>query len=725
MATDIDNLLSSLHSHLTTQTSLIPALHAQLGLPETALREEISQLHAALVATVDQKIDERRREVEEWMDKCAALESECLKYNKALGAHAKGIAISVGELRRNQVLPKRFQDLIVYRDKISQLYQNKLQQCSTLLTKVNSLVRILGLGFYAPENTYMVPIAGTTEEDVTALKDVSPERFTKLEKELVRGKGEIYRRLTLLSQSFYAIGSLYVDLGIPMPLDDTDAPLLIPQRKVSSSSSSDPFLSSSVSSTTSNDKLEVEEAAKSYQAVFTRFIVRLEEAAEEGIDLEAPGNETFGVENVEPTLDLMAWSDDLKAELEGIKSRREARIQALYQELDILWHRLGVADAVIDEFIEKNRGSAEENVQAYEEEHERMLQLKRESMSTFIANARTEIERLWDDLHYGEEERGAFAPFVDDEYTEELFTLHEKEISRLKEERRVKAPILAAIKQYFTVCDEEKELKASATDQSRLLGRGARGDPGRLLREEKMRKRVAKEKPRLEKELMQSIPTWEQEYGQRFLVNGYSVFEMISETVHAAENEKENKKRPRPGSVPPRSTTPQPNVVRSSVLTTPGQYGENLGASKSVPAKKQRLGISNSMNSESFGYGGGHHPSSSPHKGDPSSKFGYGHGKTPSSLPRAVSNSRFGSGGHPQPHGYRIPSNGNAKPPSNASAGAAYTSIFSAIGGKRSGAKRESFKPRPSTDGYDAGYHGPGRQWSGVAGATVREEDEY
>jgi Ase1/PRC1/MAP65 family protein len=60
----------------------------------------------------------------------------------------------------------------------------------------------------------------------------------------------------------------------------------------------------------------------------------------------------------------------------------------------------------------------------------------------------------------------------------------------------MKAPLLASIKKYFDICEEEKELAAAAHDQSRLLGRGAR-DPGRLLREEKMRKRVSKEKPRV------------------------------------------------------------------------------------------------------------------------------------------------------------------------------------------------------------------------------------
>jgi len=82
------------------------------------------------------------------------------------------------------------------------------------------------------------------------------------------------------------------------------------------------------------------------------------------------------------------------------------------------------------------------------------------------------------------------------DYTEELLTIHEDEIRRLNEERRSKAPLLASVRKYFDICKEEKELAMAAADQTRLLGRGPR-DPGRLLREEKMRKRVSKEKPRV------------------------------------------------------------------------------------------------------------------------------------------------------------------------------------------------------------------------------------
>lgn len=88
----------------------------------------------------------------------------------------------------------------------------------------------------------------------------------------------------------------------------------------------------------------------------------------------------------------------------------------MYDQLEILWKRLGIEDTDIDDFVELNRGSTMANVLAYETELERMQEMKRERMSVFIGNARAEIERLWDDLMAGEMDREAFAAFYDGEY---------------------------------------------------------------------------------------------------------------------------------------------------------------------------------------------------------------------------------------------------------------------------------------------------------------------
>jgi protein regulator of cytokinesis 1 len=150
-----------------------------------------------------------------------------------------------------------------------------------------------------------------------------------------------------------------------------------------------------------------------HKAAFARFVARLEEAERDGESIEGTH---VGLESVDPNPPLLAWAEGMKIELEGVKRRRETHIQAMYDQLEALWKRLGVPEEAMDGFVEENRGSTEETIRAYEEELERMLELKQERMGTFIENARNEIAKLWDDLMVGEEEREDFAPFADGLY---------------------------------------------------------------------------------------------------------------------------------------------------------------------------------------------------------------------------------------------------------------------------------------------------------------------
>lgn len=154
-----------------------------------------------------------------------------------------------------------------------------------------------------------------------------------------------------------------------------------------------------------------------HQRVFAKFVARMEELSDEDLP---ESHVALGLEGVEPTLALMTWAESTRAELEETKKRREAHIQAMYDQLEALWRRLGVSDADMDAFVEAQRGTTDITIKAYEEELERMLELKRERMGTFIENARTEITKLWDELMVGEEERADFAPFFDGEWPGDL-----------------------------------------------------------------------------------------------------------------------------------------------------------------------------------------------------------------------------------------------------------------------------------------------------------------
>ncbi|KAH9849363.1 microtubule associated protein-domain-containing protein [Lenzites betulinus] len=793
MSTTITSLLNSLHTHLQSQTQLLPTLHAQLGLPPTALHDELSALQQQLAQCIESQIDLRRKQVDEWMERCGSVEEECLRYGRALGGHLKSPGPSVGEIRKEQILPRRFELATDFQEKLRQQYHTKLEQLLNLTGRIVSLSNTLGSNFYTPDLVEPTHAPGEDEYDPSAHRDVTPERFSRLEKELVRGKGEVSKRLIQLSANFVQIDWLYTELGITPPsLDDLPStssstlglPPSLPRSSSSCSTrtnSSDPFLSTSMSTAVSTptpasrqkpltpllficEEPQYRPTESDHQRVFAKFVARMEELSEEDLP---ESNVAVGLEGVEPTPALMAWAEATRADLEEIKKRREAHIQAMYDQLEALWRRLGVVDAEMDAFVEAQRGTTDATIKAYEDELERMLELKRERMGTFIENARTEITKLWDELMVGEEERADYAPFADDEHTEELLNLHEEEIRRLKEERRMKGPLLKSVKKYFDILDDEKELAASASDQSRLLGRGSR-DPGRLLREEKMRKRVTKEKPRLEQDLFVSIPAWEAETGRAFLVHGMSMLQLLMETMPAADKENGNKRAAgRAGSVPPRATTPanghyltapksgHGGASKSGVVTPAVRPASSLSNSQSVPNKRQRLGEATSTHNNSSraplsSSRGAHNRVASPTKIPLPGKTPVGMSSLPRPVPIAMPVPKPGSVHHSLGYG-RVPSaqqlssSDSYQPGTRATSymsststtsatynrgfGSSLTSTAAVVAKKASRARRESFKPRPSVDedwamGVGLSDGAGGRRWAGLAGA-VKEEDEY
>ncbi|KAJ7100668.1 microtubule associated protein [Mycena belliarum] len=727
----LTTLLNSLHTHLQSQTQLLPTLHGQLGLPPSALEDELKMLQEHLMRSVEAQIDLRRKEVECWMEKCESIEAACVNYAKALGGNVKATGSSLGELRKEKVLPIRYEMVTEYQEKLRQLYHTKLEQLTTLTNRLSVLARTLGPEFYSQDLT-----------DEFEYRDVSPEHFSKLEKELVRGKGEVSKRLSHLSDTFIQIDWLYTELGMVPPIPD-DASSPSTSMRSRSSVGSDPFITPSATDAT-------------HYRILAEFIDQVASLPQD----------TLPRLEVEPTHKLISWAMNLRSSLEDTKRRRETHIQAMYDQLEGLWKRLGVAEADMDAFVETHRGSTEETVGEYEEELERMLELKRERMGTFVASAREEIEKLWDELMVGEEERRDWTPGFDEEHTEELLTIHEDEIKRLKEEKRMKAPLLAGIKRYFDICEEEKELAAAASDQTRLLGRGAR-DPGRLLREEKMRKRVSKEKPRLEQDLLTSIPAWEHETGRPFLVHGQSILHMLLQTVSAGDQENTGsnaqstgKRKPSPAGargalVPSRATTPTPlhsyaprtGVVTPAIRPAPGN-------GNSQPNKRARTDTT----TPSYGVGkpavfgvhrGGNgvgstrvaSPSKIPMSRTTPTGFGFGaRAAAPpqpfaSGVPKATTQSQY----HALGHG-RGPTTGfGGVRSASASVSSATMSISSAgssyghgagryaSGGalaaaKAQRARRESFKPRASVDAELGASHAVGARW-GFEGAIVKEEE--
>ncbi|CCO37706.1 Anaphase spindle elongation protein 1 [Rhizoctonia solani AG-1 IB] len=527
--------------------------------------------------------------------------------------------------------------------------------------------------------------------------DVSPAYFARLDRELQRAKLALTERRTELARTLLHASWMMLEMGMELPSEEDGW-----------------------DDETRDDVTEGDRAFVKFLRGLVDAEAEMEAAGECSGDAEDGMKAAMrAVERLDPKPEVVAWASELVKALEGEQSHREQRIQDLYNQLAPLWTRLEVPEEEVEAFIERNQGCSEKSVLAYEAELKRTKALKSEQMVAFIAHVRSELTQLWDALMMSPEERGEFACFWDDEPSEDLLTRHEDEAARLRGELASKHAILAKAQKWEAIVGEQRALAAAASDQTRLTGRGVRGDPGRLLREEKMRKRVEREKPKLEVELVKELTQWEEERGRPFTMEGVRLLDTINEVREAEAALKEQKKRGRAPTPQNQAPPAAPAAKAPTTRTAPKSSHE-------PPAKKQRLesvgvkatplGVSkNTARSVSTNRlpGNGRSVSATVPK-SPTKTSGTSTEFAVMGMGRSV-----GSRSRPQPQPQHQQPDENTR---KADESIVRTPVAKAVTGRR-----QSFRPRPSLDAWVAGA-GAGGRLPGMlfqaAGVVVKEEDE-
>jgi Ase1/PRC1/MAP65 family protein len=258
------------------------------------------------------------------------------------------------------------------------------------------------------------------------------------------------------------------------------------------------------------------------------------------------------------------------------KKSRERRLRDLKAAVEALWEKLGVDEKERKAFLNSNRGCGIRQINEFDDELSRLNELKRQNLHLFVEDARFKLQELWDALYLSEDEMLEFTPAFSDVYSDALLEAHEREIARLEVLREQRAPTLALVERHKTLVHDRDELAASSQDASRLMMRGQKGerrDPGKLLREEKMRKRIAKELPKVAADLRKVLEKWEDEYSRPFLVHGERYLDAIEL----------DEAKLAPG---PRSKTPAPapsaKVIKPGALSRANSVGNLRAANKAV-----------------------------------------------------------------------------------------------------------------------------------------------
>ncbi|KAL9110174.1 MAG: hypothetical protein Q9227_005234 [Pyrenula ochraceoflavens] len=252
------------------------------------------------------------------------------------------------------------------------------------------------------------------------------------------------------------------------------------------------------------------------------------------------------------------------------KKGRERRLKELRCTIEGLWDRLGVEEPDRKAFLAANRGCGMRTINEFEDELARLNELKRQNLHLFVEDARCRLQELWDSLYFSEEEMLDFTPAFSDVFSDALLSAHEAEIERLEALKEQRAPTLALVDRHRSLINDREALAASANDASRLTGRGTKGekrDPTRLLREEKMRKRIAKELPKLEGDLRRVLEQWEDEYGRPFLVHGERYIDELDAAAARV---------PPPRSKTPSGPAPSRGNSTASKTSAPSRPGSSM-----------------------------------------------------------------------------------------------------------------------------------------------------
>ncbi|SCZ97569.1 BZ3500_MvSof-1268-A1-R1_Chr4-3g07255 [Microbotryum saponariae] len=492
--------------------------------PTELVTAQLDALQALLGATIDQQrlcAENERDQIQASLDK--SWEKVGL-WRTALGEDA-----SIGKGRGTGPLKTLVQEVEEVLQSMRGRMEERGKQILGLNSRIATFVPTLG-------REWLQVSLDDVEQGWEAL-DLRLERMSALEREVMRCETEIARRRDAINANVNEIFALRSELGIHQgdgtTTDDFDEAIL-----------------AHLGIGEGRERKELEPTSENIaRAEAKRKWVRC--------NVQLGGNRPRQRSLTDGLLSILCL------QLEDEKNQRNMTIQTTYDKLYPLWTMLGVSEYEMEQFVNTHMGSTQDVVMAYQDELARMLTLKRSNLSAFIQRERVALSNLWDALYLSMPQRiasfpplqvcidstrvwnevtGAEEEIINNNVSEELLVAHERERERVEAEVERCQPVLERLGKYFSVVEEMAQLEASASDPSRLLGKSTRGDPGRLLREEKARKRVVKEKPRLEAELRQFIPAWEQQNQRPFLVNGVRFLDDLENKMGAEMAEKENKK---------------------------------------------------------------------------------------------------------------------------------------------------------------------------------------
>ncbi|KAG2185070.1 hypothetical protein INT43_000983 [Umbelopsis isabellina] len=351
----------------------------------------------------------------------------------------------------------------------------------------------------------------------------------------------------------------------------------------------------------------IEDGLNKYQAEYDS---RCKEVMEINRQIQEHWN-TLGItakDDIEVALrDLWSAKDD-DEEQDTLLMRlvSPSHFEQITQKLEMLMEFRSQREFCVDELLHKIMKIWD--LLCLESELQRLNVIKEERMEEFIRRAREELKSLWDQLYYSDEQRQKFKPAYTESTADETLEAHEKEITRTHILIEDQKHILERVEKHMRLVEEVKQFEASMSDPNRLFGKGQR-DPGRLLREEKFRRRIAREMPKVKRELRSALKEYQETNGKPFCVFGKPYTDLMDEqeeqeqaktaktnrTLKRSSSEMAAASTPRRGNDKRIAKTPSttPRTKPKALVLTPHRHSALAAAGEGTTPSNRRKRIKN------------------------------------------------------------------------------------------------------------------------------------
>ncbi|XP_037802127.1 protein regulator of cytokinesis 1-like [Penaeus monodon] len=272
--------------------------------------------------------------------------------------------------------------------------------------------------------------------------------------------------------------------------------------------------------TMETEKEEREKSFRTLKAGILKFLELLEQPPEDSFcqDIICSEDDDFPLGKA-----YLQQMRGVHSDLEFRVHECEVKSLELREKISWLWIALEIPLEEQQAFLSTAPKHTPSNIAKLEEELEKLRLLRLQNLSVFIEKLQEELATWWEKCYVGEEERKKFLDQQPDDASEEVLDAYENEVRKWKQHYEANKDIYILATQFMDLYNHMLELEERAKDPSRLFN--TRG--GALLLEEKAKKKVRTELPRVQESLLESGRIWAEQEGKSFHINGVPLEDYI------------------------------------------------------------------------------------------------------------------------------------------------------------------------------------------------------